>query len=89
MSKKIFITASIVVLGFLSSLWLVTSPMWAFFHRSDDPFAKCRSTQIIGGAGSIGGPFTLVDGAGQTVTDADVITKPSLVYFGYTFCPDV
>jgi protein SCO1 len=23
------------------------------------------------------------------VTEADVITKPSLVYFGYTFCPDV
>ena len=26
---------------------------------------------------------------GETVTDADVLTKPSLVYFGYTFCPDV
>ena len=23
------------------------------------------------------------------VTDADVITEPSLIYFGYTFCPDV
>ncbi len=26
---------------------------------------------------------------GKTVTDADVLTKPTLVYFGYTFCPDV
>jgi protein SCO1 len=34
-------------------------------------------------------PFTLVSETGTTVTDADVITKPSLVYFGYTFCPDV
>ena len=42
------------------------------------------------GGGSIGGPFTLVNGAtGATVTDKDVITKPTLVYFGYTFCPDV
>jgi protein SCO1 len=30
-----------------------------------------------------------VNTAGQTVTDADVLTKPALVYFGYTFCPDV
>jgi protein SCO1/2 len=30
-----------------------------------------------------------VDETGKTVTDKDVITKPSLVYFGYTFCPDV
>lgn len=40
-------------------------------------------------AGDIGGPFTLVSETGETVTDADVVTKPSLVYFGYTFCPDV
>ena len=47
----------------------------------------CSTTQIAGGA--IGGPFTLVNGAGQTVTDTDVITEPTLIYFGYTFCPDV
>jgi protein SCO1 len=40
-------------------------------------------------AGTIGGPFTLVDTTGATVTDRDVFTKPSLVYFGYTYCPDV
>ncbi len=37
----------------------------------------------------MGGPFELVNSAGQTVTDTDVITEPSLIYFGYTFCPDV
>ncbi len=30
-----------------------------------------------------------MDKTGATVTDKDVITKPTLVYFGYTFCPDV
>ena len=30
-----------------------------------------------------------MDGTGASVTDADVIDKPALVYFGYTFCPDV
>ena len=57
--------------------------------RDDDQFAQCRTTKIAGGAGSIGGPFTLQNANGETVTDADVLTKPSLVYFGYTFCPDV
>lgn len=59
----------------------------AFFDRPDDVFAQCRQGQVAGG--DIGGPFTLVNTAGQTVTDAEVLTKPSLVYFGYTFCPDV
>jgi cytochrome oxidase Cu insertion factor (SCO1/SenC/PrrC family) len=38
---------------------------------------------------SIGGPFTLMDGAGHTVTDRDLRGHFLLVYFGYTFCPDV
>jgi protein SCO1/2 len=56
-------------------------------QRSGDVFAECRQGQIAGG--DIGGPFTLVNTAGQPVTDKEVLTKPSLVYFGYTFCPDV
>jgi protein SCO1 len=37
----------------------------------------------------IGGPFTLEDGSGKPVTDKDFRGKYMLVYFGYTFCPDV
>jgi protein SCO1/2 len=37
----------------------------------------------------IGGPFTLEDGSGKPVTDRDFRGKYMLVYFGYTFCPDV
>jgi protein SCO1/2 len=38
---------------------------------------------------SVGGPFTLEDGSGKAVTDRDFRGKYMLVYFGYTFCPDV
>ena len=55
----------------------------------DDQYAQCRSSTIAGGSAAIGGPFQLVNDMGETVTDQDVITGPTLIYFGYTFCPDV
>ena len=36
----------------------------------------------------VGGPFSLTDGTGKTVTDRDFRGKFMLVYFGYTHCPD-
>jgi protein SCO1/2 len=37
----------------------------------------------------VGGAFTLQDGNGRAVTDRDFRGNYMLVYFGYTFCPDV
>ena len=50
---------------------------------------SCGGNAIAGGGAAIGGPFELLNGAGELVTDEDVIDGPTLVYFGYTFCPDV
>ena len=38
---------------------------------------------------SVGGPFTLVDQDGRTVTERDFAGATHLVFFGFTHCPDV
>jgi protein SCO1 len=65
------------------------SVAWTWLRAPEDRFASCREGVIAGGTAAIGGPFTLVSETGTTVTEADVIKKPTLIYFGYTFCPDV
>ncbi len=49
-------------------------------------FTEERNAQA---ANRIGGPFTLVDTEGETVTNADFRGQYKLVLFGYTYCPDV
>lgn len=41
------------------------------------------------GAALVGGPFTLTDQNGKRVTEKDFLGKYMLVFFGYTYCPDV
>lgn len=48
---------------------------------------ECGTTAVAGAA--IGGPFELLNSDGTLVTDKEVIDRPTLVYFGYSFCPDV
>jgi protein SCO1 len=38
---------------------------------------------------AIGGPFQLTDQSGQTVTEKSMQGRPSLIFFGFTHCPDV
>ena len=44
---------------------------------------------VITGRADVGGPFRLIDHTGKTVTEADFRGRYMLIYFGYSFCPDV
>ncbi|MEP5731283.1 MAG: SCO family protein [Sulfitobacter sp.] len=81
MTRMIAIAAAAVAGVFLIGLVMMTQ-----LGGGGDQFAQCRSSTV---AGDMGGPFELINGQGETVTDIDVITEPTLIYFGYTYCPDV
>ncbi|WP_417245336.1 SCO family protein [Celeribacter sp.] len=82
--KTIAISAGVVFVALIGTgAWYVTR------SSGDDAFAQCRTAAVSGGTAAIGGPFELVNEDGVTVTDQDVFTKPTILYFGYTFCPDV
>src|SRR3954470_996611 len=65
-------------LKMLISLLLALAPI-ACGKAPDPPLAGA----------AIGGPFTLVDQNGRTVSDRDFAGRYRIVYFGYTHCPDV
>lgn len=83
MTRIFALAATTAAIALVAGTYLV-----ATWGKKDDPFAHCRASQVAG-AGELGGPFTLVSETGETVTDKQVIDKPALIYFGYTFCPDV
>ncbi len=80
-SKLLTVSASVIVVAAAGAM------VWTAVQPPSDIFAGCSTSSVAGAA--IGGPFTLVDETGATVTDAQVLSKPTLIYFGYTFCPDV
>lgn len=54
-------------------------------------YALMSSPQKPAGLGEafVGGPFTMVNHRGETVTEKSFLGKPMLLFFGFTFCPDV
>jgi len=45
--------------------------------------------RTVAAPSAIGGPFQLTDQTGQTVTEKNLLGKPTLIFFGFTHCPDV
>src|ERR1700742_2495770 len=77
--------------------WLTIAALLAFGTNTalaeDTPPDQAAAAQMMEdlmyGRGSVGGRFTLTDQNGHTRTDRDFRGRLMIVYFGYTFCPDV
>ena len=83
MIRTIAAVSTLAMIALMGGLWYATK------SSDEDQFAQCRSSAVAGGESAIGGPFELVSEDGVTVTDKDIVTEPTILYFGYTFCPDV
>ena len=55
---------------------------------TDAPRTSAAEEAPLAGA-AIGGPFELVNSAGETVRWSDFDGRYRMVYFGYAFCPDI
>ena len=74
--ELMIILLAVVVMG--AAVWVMTEQFM--------PGAKVTRSA---GKAAVGGPFTLTNHLGERVTEKTFAGKYMLVYFGYTFCPDV
>jgi cytochrome oxidase Cu insertion factor (SCO1/SenC/PrrC family) len=51
--------------------------------------SSSKLAPVGSGIALVGGPFTMVNQKGETVTEKTFLGKPMLLFFGFTFCPDV
>ena len=79
-------TNRLVRITLFSILGLVVAALFAWQYGLLSPGGGRPGTS---GIAKIGGPFTLTDHTGATRTEKDFRGKLMLIYFGYTYCPDV
>ena len=79
-------------MSLLRACAVVLAMCFAVAHADEagkQPTAAEMMDDLMYGRGTIGGPFTLVDQDGKARSDGEFRGKLMVVYFGYTFCPDV
>jgi protein SCO1/2 len=77
---------SLACLG-LALACVLSAPLAA--TEATDPSPEELIGGLLSGRAPVGGPFELTDQTGHRRTDADFHGKLVVLYFGYTYCPDV
>jgi protein SCO1/2 len=77
------------VLFLIALLFFGSNTAFAEDTPPDQAAAAQMMEDLMYGRGTVGGPFTLTDQDGHRRSDSDFRGKLMIVYFGYTFCPDV
>lgn len=77
-----------IVLG-IAALFVAGLAGAAAFLWLSEPEGPVSPAQVNIGGADFGGPFTLTDHTGKRVSSKELIDGPTLIYFGYTFCPDI
>jgi protein SCO1 len=72
-------TVALVAVIAVAALWLSLAPRTA----------ELSPSMVNVEGADIGGPFQLTAQGGERVSSEQLIDGPTLIYFGYTFCPDV
>jgi cytochrome oxidase Cu insertion factor (SCO1/SenC/PrrC family) len=67
-----------------AAIMLILAAAIAVFALMSSP-SRIKST----GEALVGGPFSMVKHTGEVVTDKTFLGKPTMLFFGFTFCPDV
>jgi cytochrome oxidase Cu insertion factor (SCO1/SenC/PrrC family) len=80
-TRALVVVASLIAGGFVFSAGLAAA--------EEQPSAAQMMDDLMYGHGPIGGPFTLTDSAGKQRSDSEFRGRLMIVYFGYTYCPDV
>lgn len=71
----------VILASFLAGVVLCSAVIMLVMGRAPVPSASTAS--------AVGGPFRLLDQDGRTVTDQDIKGHPTLIFFGFTHCPDI
>ena len=79
-----------IVLGLAMAITLMAfgTTAWILTERLTEPKTIAGEGVVVAPKG-IGGPFKLTSDDGKQLTEAAFAGKHALVYFGYSFCPDV
>ena len=84
--RRVFILAVVGLALAAGAIWL---QMQAQRTTSVRTMKESGTAGVNAGGMQLGGDFAMVDHTGTPVTQADYAGRYKLIYFGYSYCPDV